>query len=183
MWRVLFVTVAQLIVASPVAWKDLEKEKRDPSGFLNRFLYPLFGMIALTAFIGGLWFTRNGDLENALKNSIISVVAVFGAYYIVSYLLNEIADRFDLDQGLFRFQQFTGYASVVMYLLYCLIPFMSEFFIIWLLALYTIQLVHAGAIHFLMVPAHKRGAFIVTASALVILIPVIIHALFSFFMQ
>ena len=180
MWRVLFVTVAQLIVASPVAWKDLEKEKRDPP-VSHRFLY-LSWYDCPYAFIGGLWFTRNGDLENALKNSIISVVAVFGAYYIVSYLLNEIADRFDLDQGLFRFQQFTGYASVVMYLLYCLIPFMSEFFIIWLLALYTIQLVHAGAIHFLMVPAHK-GEHLCYCIRSGDLIPVIIHALFSFFIQ
>jgi len=180
MWRELFVTVVQLLVASPMAWKDLKREKSNRTGFLNRFLYPLFGVIALAAFIGGLWFTRNGDLENALKSSIISVVTVFGAYLIISYILNEISERFELKQDLFLFQQFTGYASVVMYLLYCLIPFMPDFFILWLLALYTIHLVHMGSVYFLKVPAHKRGVFIITASALVILIPVVIHALFSF---
>ncbi|HOO94620.1 MAG TPA: YIP1 family protein [Proteiniphilum sp.] len=183
MWRELFATVAQLLVASPMAWKDLERENRNRTDYLNRFLYPLFGLIALAAFVGGLWFTRDGDLENALKKSIISMVAVFGAYVIISYILNEIAERFALKQNLFLFQQFTGYASVVMYLLYCLIPFMSDFFILWLLALYSIHQVHMGAIYFFKVPAHKRGAFIITASALVILVPAFIHALFSFFIQ
>ncbi len=180
MWRELFLTVAQLLVASPIAWKDLEKAKRNREDFLNRFLYPLFGLIALASFIGGLWFTRDGDLENALKRSIIAIVTVFGAYIIISYILNELSERFELVKEPFLFQCFTGYASVVMYLLYCLIPFLPDFFILWLLALYTIHLVHMGAIYFLKVPVHKRGVFIVTASLLVILVPAFIHALFSF---
>jgi uncharacterized membrane protein HdeD (DUF308 family) len=183
MWRELFLAVAQLLVASPMAWKELNREKKNQNDFFNRFLYPIFGLIALASFIGGLWFTRDGDLENALKNSIVSVVAVFGAFYIVSYVLNETAARFDLEQDKQRLQQFTGYSSVVMFLLYCLIPFLPEFFILWLLALYSIHLVHMGTIYFLKVPARKRGAFIVTASALVILMPASIHALFSFFIQ
>ncbi|MDD2512716.1 MAG: YIP1 family protein [Proteiniphilum sp.] len=183
MWRELFVTVAQLIVASPMEWKELDREKRSRADFLNRFLYPLFGVIALASFIGGLWFTRNGDLEHALKNSIISVVAVFGAYYIVSYVLNETAERFELEKDLFRFQQFTGYSSVLMYALYCVIPFLPGFFILWLLALYTIHVVHMGAVCFLKVPPLKRGAFIMVASGLIILVPTFIHALFSFILQ
>ena len=183
MWRELFLAVAQLLVASPMAWKELDREKKAQTDFINRFLYPIFGLIALASFIGGLWFTREGDLENALKKSIVSVVAVFGAFYIVSYVLNEIAARFELEQNIARFQQFTGFSSVVMFVLYCLIPFLPEFFILWLLALYTIHLVHMGAIYFLKVPARKRGAFIVAASALVILVPAFIHALFSFFIR
>lgn len=183
MWKELFLTVAQLLVASPLAWKELKKEEQSQADFLNRFLYPLFGIIALTTFIGGLWFTRSGGLDTALKNSIVSVVSVFGAYYIVSYILNELAERFELAKNLFRFQQFTGYSSVVMYVLYCLSPFMSGFFILWILAIYTIHLVHMGAINFLNVPTHKRGAFIIVASALVIITPAAIHALFSFFIQ
>ncbi|MDK2851989.1 MAG: hypothetical protein PWQ38_254 [Proteiniphilum sp.] len=183
MWRELFVTVIQLIVASPMAWKEIEREKRSHSDFLSRYLYPIFGLIALSAFIGGLWFTREGNLEVALKNSIISVVTLFGSYYIVSYILNEVAERFELKKNLTLFQLFTGYASVVMYLLFCLSSFISDFFILWLLALYTIHLVHMGSIHFLKVPAHKRGIFIISATALVILVPACIHLLFSFFIQ
>ena len=73
MWRELFLAVAQLLVASPMAWKELNREKKNQNDFFNRFLYPIFGLIALASFIGGLWFTREGDLENALKNSIVQV--------------------------------------------------------------------------------------------------------------
>lgn len=98
MWRDIFITIAQLIVASPRAWKDVEKEKRTQHEFLYRFLHPIFGIIAFTSFVGGLWFVREGNVENALKGAIISVVGVYGGYFIAAYLLNEIAPRFGLSK-------------------------------------------------------------------------------------
>ncbi|MBK5194676.1 MAG: DUF1282 family protein [Proteiniphilum sp.] len=183
MWRDIFVTIAQLIVASPRAWKEIRKEERAQSDFLSHFLYPIFGIIALATFIGGLWFTRNGDVESALKNTIIAIVAVYGGYYIASYVMNETAHRFGLEKNLPRFQQFAGYSSVVLYALYVIIPFLSDFFILWILALYTIHLVHTGAEFFKRVPQKLRMNFTILATALVVLSPALIQALFSFLIK
>jgi|AGTN01.3.fsa_nt_gi Protein of unknown function (DUF1282). len=180
MWRNIFVTIVQLIVASPRAWKEINKENGSQNDFLHRFLHPIFGVIALTSFVGGLWFTRNGDVESALKNAIINVIAVYGGYYIASYTLNETALRFGLEKNLPRFQQFVGYSSVALYALYIIIPLLSDFFILWLLALYTVHLVHTGAPFFLKIREDKRMNFTIAASALIVLAPTLINLLFSF---
>lgn len=183
MWRDIFITIAQLIVASPRAWKDIEKENRTQHEFLNRFLHPLFGIIALASFMGGLWFVRDGNVEKALKSSIISIVGVYGGYFIASYVLNELAPRFGLKKSMPRFQQFTGYASVVIYALFIITPFISELFILWLLALYTVFLVNSGTLYFLKAPKAKVTDFTVAASAVIILSPILIRALFTYLIQ
>jgi len=180
MWRDIFVTIIQLIVASPAAWKEIDQEDRTQEGFTSHFIYPIFGIIALASFVGGLWFTRDGDLQGALKNTIVSVVAVFGGFYIAAYALNEAAPRFGLKKNLPRFQQFVGYSSVVLYALYTITPFLPDFFILWLLVLYTLYLVNTGAVFYLKVLPEKRVIFSIFASVLVVLTPTLIRVLFSF---
>jgi hypothetical protein len=183
MWRDIFITIVQLIVASPRAWKDLKKEERAQHEFLYRFLHPMFGIIAFASFVGGLWFVRDGNVENALKNSIISVVGVYGGYFIASYVLNEVAPRFGLGKDLPRFQQFTGYASVALYVLFIVTPFLSDLFILWLFALYTIYLVNIGAFYFMKAPKARIADFTAAASAVIILTPVLVRALFSYLVK
>ena len=179
MWRDIFKTITQLIIASPKAWKEIDKENRSHDLFLNQFLHPLFGIIALATFIGGLWFTRGGNIEGALKNTIISVVAVYGGYLIATYALNELAPRFELSKNIPLFQKYVGYSSVVLYLLYIITPFFSGFIILWVIALYSIHIVYNGAIYLVKVKEGKRVNFALIASALILLSPAAIHLLFS----
>ncbi|HBG58198.1 YIP1 family protein [Proteiniphilum sp. UBA1028] len=183
MWRDIFVTIIQLIVASPSAWKEIDKEDKSQNDFVGRFLHPVIGIIALAAFIGGMWFTRDGGLQGALKSAIINVVSIYGGFYISSYAINEAAPRFGLSKNLARFQKFTGYSSVVVFALYMIVPFLSDFFILWLLVLYTLYVVQTGALFFLNVSAGKRLNFTLLASALIILAPAVIRGLFSFLIK
>lgn len=183
MWRDIFVTIVQLIVASPTEWKEITKEGRSLNSFIGHFFHPILGIISLTAFVGGLWFDREGGLPGALKNTIVSIVAVYGEFYIVSYALNETAARFGLVKNPISYRIFTGYASVVIYLLYMLIPFLPDFFILWLLSLYTFYIVQAGAMYYLKVPAEKRLNFTLFASALIIVTPSLIRGVFTFLMK
>jgi len=179
MWREILVTITQLIVASPKAWKDINRDKRTYNEFLNRFLHPLFGIIALTSFIGGLWISGEGSLEGALKQSIISIVAVYGGYFIASYAINDLAPKFGLSKNLPMYQKFVGFASAVIYLLYIIVPFFPGFIILWLCAFYTIHLVYTGAQSFITIKEDKLINFTLLASALIILAPATIHQLFS----
>ncbi|MDR0421961.1 MAG: YIP1 family protein [Proteiniphilum sp.] len=178
MWRDIFITIAQLIVDPPRAWRYLRKERKTHHEFLYRFLHPVFGLIAASSFVGGLWFVRGKGLENALKSSIISVAGVYGGYAIAAYLLNEIAPRFGLEKNLPRFQRFTGYASVVLYVLYIITPVLSELFVLWFLVLYTIYLVNTGISRYLKVPEEKVTDFTAIASIIIILAPVVVRIFF-----
>lgn len=179
MWRDIFKVVSDLIFASPKAWKEIDKKNYTQNLFLNRFLHPIFGVIALASFVGGVWFTKGGNVESALKQTIVSVVAVYGGYFIATYALNELAPRFELKKSIFRFQKFVGYSSIVLYLLYIVIPLLSDFIILWLIALYTIHVVYNGAMYFVKVNEGKLVNFTLIAAALIILSPAAIHFLFS----
>ena len=183
MWRDIFVVMAQLLVAPHVAWRELKREQKTSHEFLSRYLHPLFGVIALASFLGGLWFARDGSLESALKGAIVNVVSVYGGYFIASYVLAETANRFGIEKSTSRLRQFVGYASVVLYLLYIVTPFLPGFFILWVLVLYTVHVVNTGALFFLQVPEEKRVNFSLLASALIVLVPVSIHLLFSTLMN
>ncbi len=183
MWRDVFVVMIQLLVAPHTVWREKKKEQKSLQNFLYRYLHPVFGLIAVASFIGGLWFSGNGNLENALKNAIVSVVAAYGGFFIASYILIEIADRFGIEKNTSRIRQFIGYSSVVVYLLYLITPFLANFFIIWLLVLYTVHVANTGALFYLEVPEEKRVNFSLLASVLIVLVPICIQLLFSTLMN
>ena len=93
MFKEILFTIIRMITVPELSWRKLSGNKNHES-FLNRYLYPIFGVIALTSFVGGLLFLPDGNLQIALKNTIISVVTVYGGYYIGSYILNEFLPRF-----------------------------------------------------------------------------------------
>ncbi|NLJ00014.1 MAG: DUF1282 family protein [Bacteroidales bacterium] len=183
MWRDIFVVMAQLLVAPHVGWREIKKERKTTHDFLYRYLHPVFGVIALASFVGGLWIVRDGNLEFALKRSIVSVVAVYGGYFLASYILNETAVHFGIEKNVSRLRKFVGFASVVVYLLYLLTPFLNNFLIIWLLALYTVHVANTGATLYLQVPEEKKISFSLLASALIVFIPLAIQLLFSTLMN
>lgn len=179
MWREIVGVVTQLLVATPKAWKDIYRERWSLGEFLNRYLHPMFGLIAFTSFIGGLMFSINGSIESALKQAIIGVVAVYGSYFIASYVLNEMAEKFSLKKNMPMFKKYVGFSSVVIYLLYLITPFFPNFIILWLLALYSVHILYIGAQYYLKVDKENHLNFTLLSSAVILFTPAAISLLFS----
>ncbi len=179
MWRDLVGIITRLLVATPNAWKKIYREKVTLDEFLYRYLHPIFGLIAFTSFVGELMFTPGGNFESALKKIIIAVVAVYGAFFISSYILNEMAEKFGLVKNMNMFKKFVGYSSVVIYLLYLIVPFFSNFIIIWLLGFYTVHLINIGAELYLKVDKSNKSNFSIISSAVILITPTAINLLFS----
>lgn len=170
-------TIFYLIFSPQKGWKRIIDKKMEHQKFIGDFLFPIFGFIAITTFIGGMWLTENGGIHWALKQSIAVVTALFGGFYLVSYLLNEISPKFGLDKNMDAAQQFVGYSSVVLYVVFLILPLLSGLKLLWLLAIYTLYPVYVGAGEFLRVAENKRLTFTVIASLLIVLVPLIIKAL------
>jgi hypothetical protein len=179
MFKEIFLTIIHLIASPQSAWKDIKMEDEVQQDFLSKFLHPVFGIIALTSFIGGLWFTRDGNVELALKNTIINIVTLYGGYLIIAYIVNEISSRYDLQKQLFTYRRFIGYSSVVIYSLYIIMPFFSDFFIIWIFSVYTAYIVYIGADVFLEIIENKKKKFTIAATTLILFIPLIINAIMN----
>jgi hypothetical protein len=161
-----------LIAAPHRGWRRVADRDVEQQDFISNFLFPVFGFIAIPAFVGGMWLTDNGGIHWGLKQVIILVSALFGGFYLVSYLLNELFPRFGLVKQLHVAQLFVGYSSVVVYLLFFLMPLLHGTGYLWFAAIYTLYVVYAGAEVFLCVTANKKLSVTVIASLLIVVVPV-----------
>ncbi len=125
-------------------------------------------------------FVPDGNVQTALKNAIISLVTVYGGYYIGSYVLNEFLPRLGISKDEPKVQQFVGYASALIYALFIILPFLSDFFILWIFALYTAYIVYTGYGLYIIGKEESRMSFTGVATALIILTPALINSILSF---
>ena len=179
MFKEIIFTIIRMITVPELSWRKLSGNKNHEF-FLNRYLYPIFGVIALTSFVGGLFFVPDADLQIALKNTIINLVTVYGGFYIASYILNEFLPRFGISKNESEVQQFVGYASSLIYALFIILPFLSDFFILWVFAFYTAYIVYTGYGLYIIGKEETRMSFTGSASALILLTPAVINMILSF---
>lgn len=178
MLKEIILKIIQIITNPEASWRKLSAHKNHDS-FINRYLHPIFGVISLTSFIGGLWIIPGGDLQTALKSAIVSLVTVYGGYYIASYILNEILPRFGIPKDEPKVQQFVGYASALIYALFITLPFLSDFFILWIFALYTVYIVYTGYGVYIIGKEEHRMNFTGVATTLILLTPTVINGILS----
>ena len=179
MFKEIVFTIIRMITVPDISWRKLSVDKNHEF-FLNRYLYPIFGVISLASFVGGLWFVPDGSLQVALKETIISLVTVYGGYYIGSYILNEFLPRLGISKNQTEVQQFVGYASSLIYALFIVLPFLSDFFILWVFALYTVYIVYTGYGLYIIGKEETRMSFTGIATALILLTPALINTILSF---
>ena len=182
MFKKIVSLILSMITSPEITWRKLSA-KEDHESFLNHYLYPIFGVIALTSFVGGLWFVSGGNIQIALKNTIINLVTIYGGYYIGSYILNETLPRFGVPKNESQVQQFVGYASALIYALFIVLPFLSDFFILWVFALYTAYIVYIGYGIFIEGREDARMYFTGVATASILLTPFIIKIILSFLIK
>ncbi|MDO5523579.1 MAG: YIP1 family protein [Bacteroidia bacterium] len=179
----MFINIVQTIfflIASPrKGWKRIIDKKINHQDFINNFLFPVFGFVAITTFVGGMWFAESTDIRWALKLTVAAVSALFGGFYLASYALNELFPKFGADKNLNIAQQFVGYSSVVVYLLFLVMPLLSGLAPLWFLVIYTLYVVYAGAGEFLRVERNKRLGVAVVASLLIVVAPLLIKFLLN----
>lgn len=178
MWKGIFSSIFHFIFSPKKAW-TLKRDEDHPV-FLNQFLYPVFGLIALATFVGGMRFLEKSDIQWALKQTIAVVTALFSGFYATSYLLNELFPKFGITKNLETAQRFIGYSSVVPYLLFFVTPLLPQFSIIWLAAIYIVVVVYIGTDVYLGVSGNKRIGFTVIASLLIVLVPALVQLLLEF---
>ena len=182
MFKKIVLLIIQIVTAPELTWRKLTDEE-DHETFLNHYLYPIFGVVALTSFVGGLWFVSGGSLEVALQNTIINLVTLYGGYYIGSYILNETLPKLGIPKNETHSQQFVGYSSALIYALFIVLPFLSDFFVLWLFAFYTAYIVYIGYGVFIIGKEDMRMYFTGIATASILLTPALINVILSFLIK
>lgn len=169
----------KLIITPDKGWVEIAGRQRSHQDFLNNFLYPIFGAISITTFAGAMWMGSASDLNNALKEVIVVIVSLFGGFYIASYIVGVMYLKYEQIRENELVQQFVGYSSIVVYLLYFVMPLLPGFELLWLFVVYSFYLVFYGVNVFLNIPEQYRTKFILVSAAAIVFSPFAINFLLS----
>lgn len=172
------------IVSQPAkAWSLLAKKEMNQEEFLSRFVYPLIGLVTLTAFLGVLLTHKEFDLQFALKLSIRTFVSSFAGFYLAAYIMNEVWQGWykrkkDLDLWL----RFIGYSSSLMFTLNIVLTLLPEFFFLRIFVFYTLFIVWNGADLYMGVDEKSRLPFTAITTTALLLTPFAIQTLLAMLM-
>jgi hypothetical protein len=176
MFKELYLRLTGLILKPGETWEQISRQEEEQETFLSRFIYPLIGLITLSAFLGILFTRKEFDFEIALKITIRTLLSVAGGFWGGAYFLNEARKGFfnqPKDMVLCRF--FVGYASSLMFVLNMVTSLLPEFFFLRIFVLYTVFIIWEGAVVFMKVKEEKQLIFTIIASFIVIVTPFIIE--------
>jgi len=183
MFKTIFKRVFALISQPLKEWEAIAEEKQEHDKFLSNFLYPLIGFVVFAVFIGALITRKDFNAEMALKLTVRSIVSSFGGFFLGSYILNEVwSNVFKKEKDMKMCQYFVGYSSVLMFVLSIVLALFPEFFFLQIFLLYTVYIVWEGAEIYMHIEDNRRMSFVVYASAIIVLTPVVIEIVLGFLM-
>ena len=176
MLKDLFNIAISLIFKPSETWKDLSKQRNDShDSFLSGYVYPFMGLIVAAAFLGVLFTGKEKDLQIALKESIVTLLSMFGGFFLASYLVNEVWHTILHHENKMKLcQRFVGYSSSLMYCLNIVLSLFPEFFFLRFLLLYTIYIVWEGATPYMDVKEPEQLKFVGFSTAIIVLTPIVI---------
>jgi hypothetical protein len=180
----LFVLLFKLIAEPAPTWEALYKKREiDNEHFYQTYQFPIFGLIALCAFIGGIWDAGHFDVQWGLK-SVVKNLLVYGvSFYLIPYILSvQVFPRYKLPKDKLIAERFYGYSSSLIYVVAMLYALFPSMFFLTLLMVYTVYIVWVGAAQFLRLKEEVLMKFTLTAGAVIILFPYIIQAILGMLM-
>ncbi len=179
MFKKIFQNIFFLITQPAKAWHLLSEDDWEQEKFFSNYLYPIFGIITLFAFLGA--FRINFSIESGLKEAISEFISFFVGFYLSSFLMFESMDRMFEKTSMKKCRYFVAYASSLIYIISMIVSLLNGFELLYLVLPYTIYIVWEGAISYMRVSEENQLKFTIIAS-LIVFIPYVISFIIHKFM-
>ncbi len=166
--------IGQLILSPGNGWEDISHAGDDPKEILSSGLYPLIGLASVTTFLQ-LFYDPNAELVPLLQQAIVVFVQLFVSYFIASAVFGVTLFRWV--EGAPNEKKYTtviAYSLAILTLIVTLencLPIKLP--LTYFLYLY-VALVIWKSTRYLAVKTQKMGYFLITAFALIIVMPFVI---------
>lgn len=173
-----------LLISSPAkAWEEINLQE-DKQNVLQNFVYPMIGLCGLSVLLGILFdkgWSGPQSFQFAMTRCCSVAVSLFGGFYLASYLIKQISERWLKHLVVTpQVQKFVGYAMVMPFVLQILIGILPDFMVVAvLLKFYTFYIVWEGCVRVMQVTEEIRFRFTIIASLVLILSPVLISIVFD----
>ena len=170
-----------MLVSPSEFWKRLARSnnKKD-TDVATRFVYPLLGIVAVSAFVG-VWWNGTGNvfnLQRALQLTCVNFVAGYAGFFLASFLVDELGAAFwNIPKNIVRSRQFVGYSSIVLFIIAVILNLFPHFFFMYLFLFYVVFIVWEGADTFMKVENENKQKFTILTSGVLIASPLLIRKL------
>lgn len=177
MYKKIYEQIKMILVSPSTFWKQSAGENNEKdSDVASGFVYPLLGIIALSAFIGSWWNNEIFSLPKALQLTCVDFVSGFAGFFIASFLIDELSSAFlNIPKDIIRCRRFAGYSSVILFIIVIISNIFPNFFFVYLFLFYTVYIVWEGADVFMYVKDKDRQKFTIVSSAIIIASPMLIR--------
>lgn len=168
-----------LIVSPKVGWEEINVGGIATNRIMRTAFLPLLALLAVTAFVP-MFYDKTITLSMSLMMAIIQFSSYFFSYHIVCYLLGGFYPELTKTKGsTARLHELILYCLIYLVLLeiiHNVLPI--DFTPIFFLMTYLVWIIYRGA-QYMGLDKRKETWFIVFASALILLTPVLITKLLS----
>ncbi len=181
-YRDLFKRLFRLLANPKQAWTEItiESPRRD---VMATFVYPLIALCGMAVLLSAFMHEglKRDVYQPALMQMISYCIALFGGFFLASYLHDMVAQKYlgrasDMPLA----QLFVGYAMGVVFVADILVVLFPQYFIFkWVLQFYVFKVVWEGSEVILGVDEEKRLMFTGLSSAAIVFSPAIIQMVFD----
>lgn len=173
--------MVSLLTVPGKAWDEIAAHESGKD-IMFGYVYPLIGLCGLSEFVGTfIGKSLNSDMfQLALTRCCAVAVALFGGFFLASYLLDKLNRRWLRRTGTYDDTQlFVGYSMTVVFVMNIVSGLISIELLHWILQIYTIVIVFEGARRMVRVGEERLTAYTVIATVVILICPALIEYIFN----
>ncbi len=174
------INIGQLIMSPGNGWEDISHSGDDPKLLASKYLYPLFGLTSVSAFVQ-YFYDNDLGLVTLLQHAIVTFVQFFVSYFFAAIVFaSTMQDWVEGELNEKRYTTVITYTlaiiSIVTFIKNCL-PI--ELSIIYFLYIY-VGIVLWKSARYLAVKDEKLSHFVIMSILAILVPPFVIDAILSF---
>lgn len=165
-----------LVVQPKKAWELIVERNESRDEYLAQFFYPLIGLCTLASFVGAFFHKGTNCLENALKESTITITSLFAGYFVAAFAIRQFSNKWIKVEGDIKlFQKLTAYSMALTVVISAILEVMPDFFFLRIAELYVYLIVWESIGTIVQIDEKKRVIFTSVATTIFLLSPYIIE--------
>lgn len=170
--------MTQLILSPQHAWEEIEEEDRNPQWLMEHGFYPMLALVAITAFLHGLYGADPFSYGRQLQEAIVQVAALFASMMVSRAVMETLLRHFTdstasveaMSVVCIYCYSLTGLINVIVNL--CPI----NLALLWFLPAF-VAIVAWKSQDFLCVSRFKQGQFVIFALLVFVIFPIAVENL------
>jgi hypothetical protein len=162
-------------------WETIAQEVNTVKSIFINFAFPIIAICSLLSFTGSLIHT--GSLRISISQLAVSFLSLYLAFFAAGKMIKLLAPNFRLEIKYLTIYQLIIYSGSI----FCLFHGLAKLFtsdsllnqISLVFELYFIRVLWLGLSPLLTISENKKPGFIITASLLILVLPLIFERMFS----